>query len=126
MRHLGMRRRAAPMALGLALALALGGCTDAGRAAHVAQMNRYLGMSETDLIRARGVPNRTVESGTHRFLAYETSHVDLWPPLPAFGFGRFGDYGGLFPARVMEWHCQTTFELSGGRVVAWRERGNNC
>lgn len=117
-----MRAAAAFVAFGLLLA----GCTDAGRAQHVAQMNHYLGMSETELIRARGVPARTVQTDGHRFLAYETSQIDIWPPLPAFGFGRFGDYGGMFPPQVVQWRCETTFELADGRVVAWRERGNNC
>lgn len=113
----------------LGLTLLLGGCAAdvrAARAAHVAEMNHYIGMSEAELVQARGVPTAVAETGGARVLTYVASHIDLWEPLPAFGFGRFGDYGGMFPAQVTEWRCVTRFELSRDRVIAWTEHGNNC
>ncbi len=94
-------------------------------ARHQARLNAFIGESETDLVRQLGVPSRSFDSDGHRFLAYSTSQVDIWPGPPLIGFGRYG-YGGGFPPQVVQWRCDTTFELVDGHVVTWKQRGNNC
>jgi hypothetical protein len=115
----------APMLLAV---LALAACADpAAVARHQARLNALIGASETDLVRQIGVPSRSFDSDGHRFLAYSTSQVDIWPASPLIGFGRYGyGYGGGFPPQVVQWRCDTTFELVDEHVVTWKQRGNNC
>ena len=112
----------------VALALVLAACADpAAIARHTARMNAYVGLSETELVRQLGVPSRSVDSDGHRFLAYSTSQVDIWPSSPFMGFRHYGyGYGGGFPPQVVQWRCDTTFELVAGQVISWSQRGNNC
>jgi hypothetical protein len=106
--------------------LTLAACADpAAVARHQARLNAHIGQSETELVRQLGVPSRSYDADGHRFLAYTATHLDIWPGGPLFGFGRFG-YGGGFPPQVVQWRCDTTFELVDGHVAAWTQRGNNC
>ncbi len=90
----------------------------------------YVGQSETDLVRAFGVPTRVYEAGGHRFLAYDQGSVDILPPLypwRPYGWGGFGyGYGGDFPPQVVQRVCETTFEVAAGRVIGFTLRGNAC
>lgn len=108
------------------LALVVAACADpAAIARHQARLNAHIGQTETDLVRELGVPTRSFEADGHRFLSYVATHLDIWPGGPVYRFGRFG-YGGGFPPQIVQWRCDTTFELMGGRVIAWKQRGNNC
>jgi hypothetical protein len=104
---------------------------------HVQALNGLVGKSETDLLRAYGVPNRTFDSPGHRFLAYSRSRIDSIPGSAGFGYGGFGyggfGYGGLgyggfggFGPEIVQRDCDTTFELTGGVVRSWSLRGNDC
>jgi hypothetical protein len=84
----------------------------------------YVGRSEADVVRAMGVPSRTFDAGGHRFLAYDQSSQTITPPPYPWGFGW--GYGGGFPAQVVTWTCETTFEIGDGRVVGTSLRGNAC
>lgn len=112
-------------ALALFAVLALAACADpAVIARHQARLNAHIGQSETDLVRQLGVPSRSYDADGHRFLAYTVTHLDIWP---GFGLRQFGyGYGGGFPPQVVQWRCDTTFELVDGHVIAWKQRGNNC
>ncbi len=112
----------------------LGGCVDGG-AARRAQANALVGQSEADLVRTLGVPTRTIETDGRRFLAYEDRRLDVLPGFGGgyggFGYGGFNRFGGLgfgagVPGEIIESGCDTTYELSGGRVQAWTLRGNGC
>ena len=89
-----------------------------------------VGQSETEVVRQLGVPTRSYETGGRKFIAYDERRTDVVPPQPFIGgFGYFGyGYGtfGAFPAQLVERGCETTFEVSGGRVVSWSLRGNAC
>ncbi len=115
------------------LALALAGCvypTIAQRQAYLAQ---FIGASEADLVRALGVPTRSIDADGHRFLAYDERKVDI---LPGYGMGSYwnGFYGPFFgppiyagtPQQVLVRECETTFELNGGKVASFSLRGNAC
>lgn len=120
--------------LALAAVLALAACAYPNPQ-HVAALNALVGKSETDLIRTYGVPNRTYDSGGHRFLAYSRSRIDTIPGDPGFGWGGpywggywgggWGGFGG-FPPEYIQRQCETTFELAAGIVQTWSLRGNDC
>lgn len=103
---------------------------------HVQALNALVGKSETDLLRAYGVPNRTYDAAGHKFLAYSRSRIESFPGTPGFGYGYglgFGyagfspgfGYGGFGPD-IQQRDCDTTFELTAGRVTTWSLRGNDC
>ncbi len=118
--------------------LALAGCAYPNPA-HVASLNALVGKTETDLIRAQGVPNRTYSAGGHKFLAFSRNRIETIPGSPGFGpgFGGWGyGYGwggpywgggfGGFGPDIVQRDCETTFELDGGVVKTWSLRGNDC
>lgn len=113
-----------------AVLLALAGCGNR-IAEREALAGQYLGATEAELVRSAGVPARAVEAGGRRFLVYEERRLDVLPgpimPGP-WGFGRpyYGyGYGGMAPQAV-EWLCETTFEVVGGKVSGFSLRGNAC
>lgn len=118
-------------ALLVALAL-LAGCATNWRQDLEARLTPLLGVSEDELIRRVGVPNRTAETGDRRFLAYEHRWAD-YAAAPVWGMGTgywgagagFGwGWGGY--AVPVERSCEITFELAGGRVSGFTLRGGSC
>ena len=101
---------------------------------HVADLNALVGKSETDLVRAQGVPTRTYDVGGHKFLAYASHHIESVPGDPGFGpygyggWGYWGGWGGWggFPPEIIDRNCETTFEIANGVVLHWSFRGNAC
>lgn len=96
-----------------------------------AVLNGMIGMPEADLVRQWGVPSRTLETGGRRFLAYREERTSLVGGGPAFGAGYWGwpggwRWSGAWPASVVEWVCETTFEVVDGRIATWSLRGNAC
>ena len=125
-------RKTVPFLLGMLL---LAGCGDGG-AARRAYLDSLVGRPEQEVVRQRGVPSRTYETGGQKFLAYDDRRLDIVPdPFFVGGFGGYGRLGGPFfgyyggygyPPLVVERGCETTFEVSGGRVQSWSLRGNSC
>lgn len=119
----------------LLLAAMLAGCAPAfDRPAFLATL---VGQPEAEVIRRLGVPSRTYETDGRKFLAYSERQSDLIGGGPFFGgFGSFGSgfggsglgfgYSAAFPTQIVERDCETTFEVAGGRVLAWSLRGNAC
>ena len=118
--------------------LALGGCAIQTEQQINAEMARHIGQSETDLVREMGVPTRSYDSAGHRFLAYYKGEQEV----DNFGGGFYGTgfsgwggwgwgggfYGGAFdgPSRITTHGCDTTFEVSDGRVLGFKRHGNAC
>jgi hypothetical protein len=71
-----------------------------------AALNALIGKTEADVVRAYGVPIRSVETGGSKFVEY--------------GWGGWG-----YP-EVEQFDCNTTFELKDGVVKGWTLRGNAC
>ena len=121
--------------LAVAAALALSGCALGPNPKHVAYLNTLVGKSETDLVRAMGVPSRSFDSGGHKFLAYSRTKLESTPGDPGFGpgwgwgypgwHGGWGGWGG-FPPQIIQRDCETTFDLLNGTVQAYNLRGNDC
>ena len=117
------------------LVLSVGACSSS--VDRTAYLNQLVGQPEAVLVRQMGVPTRTFETGGHKFLAYAEQHRSEI----LGGFGGFGGYGGGFggygvgyggiglgplPAEVVQFGCETTFEVGGDRVLNWTLRGNAC
>ena len=107
----------------------LSGCVSPAemRAERDAQLGSFIGQSESDLVRALGVPSRQFEADGHRFLAYVTRRVELVPgtmPLLPYRYG-FG-YATGFGPQAIERSCETTFEIVAGKVFSFSLRGNAC
>ena len=117
----------------LAALLAVAGCAYPSPQ-HVAQMNALIGHSETDLVKAMGVPSRTYETGGQKFLAYSRVRVESTPgTIGPFwggygwggGYGGWGGWGGVSP-EIIQRDCETTFDLAHGIVQSWTFKGNDC
>lgn len=111
---------------------------------HVRMLNTLVGKSETEVVRAQGVPTRTYETGGLKFLSYDMRHIESIPGA-GFGYGGFGPYGyggfgyggfgyggvgydgfGGFGPEIIQRDCDTTFELKASVVQSWKLRGNDC
>ena len=133
-----MRKLMARNLVGLAGIALLAGCAYPNPQ-HVQALNALIGKSETDLLRSYGVPNRTYDSAGHKFLAYSRNRIESIPG-DGFGYGGFGygyggfGYGGFGPGfgyggfgpDIVQRDCDTTFELTNGKVASWSLRGNDC
>ena len=135
--------RHVPSSVAIAGLVLLAGCAYPSPQ-HVQALNALVGKSETDLVRARGVPSKTYETGGLKFLAYDMRRIDSIPGdagfYPGFGYGGFGGgfgyggfgYGGFdggfggFGPEIIQRDCSTTFELRSGLVQSWSLRGNDC
>lgn len=139
-----MRRRrsaAAAAVLPLLAPLALAACATA--AGFDARVNALVGLEESELVRAIGIPDgeyRTPDG--RRFLQYE--RLGARGPAqvePVFGLGLGYGYGGwrggafgigtglafggpayVYPPPA----CSVTFEMAGGRVAGYTRRGSGC
>ena len=116
-------RRAA--LVGLAAALALGGCADP-LAARRARLHLLVGRTLDTLIATEGVPDRTYHHAGVTYLSYLRQLVALEPPLamggPAF---VWGPYAAPPPVAVLR-SCETIFAIEGGIVRGFSLRGNDC
>ncbi|MDQ2762256.1 MAG: hypothetical protein M3Y22_01805 [Pseudomonadota bacterium] len=105
--------------------LGLLACCSNRLAARQAELSRWVGQPETELVGIMGAPTRSYDSGGMKFLTYEESRVEIVPACPYFGPGPFW-YGGGFPPTVTNLVCDTTFTVAGGIVRAFSLRGNAC
>ena len=97
-------------------------------------LSRFIGADEATLVQGLGVPNRTYTANGIKFLAYTERRTEyLPPPISPFGWGGYGygyGYGyGWYPPygpTVVQYGCETTFEVVEGRVRSFSLRGNAC
>ena len=90
-----------------------------------------VGGSETDLVRALGVPTRSFDSVGHRFLAFVDTRAAVIPGTygpPPWGYWGPGSAWalGASPPQVIESVCETTFEIVDTKVVGFSLRGSGC
>lgn len=110
--------------------LLLAGCASDAPALRATALNATIGMDEATLVRVVGVPTRAIETGGHRFLAYNDRRNGVVATYGLYGdafagFGPFGFYDDGFLVPV-ERTCETTYELDAGRVTGWTLRGRAC
>jgi hypothetical protein len=109
----------------LLLAGLLVGCANQ-LAAREAYLKQFIGQPDSAVVQAMGVPTRSYETGGVKYLAYSEHRVDIVPSLPTYGPGFYGWYGGGFPPQVVEWTCETTFQVVDGKIGSFTLRGNAC
>ena len=117
-----MRRLAA-----LACCSAMAGCVAGPSRQEV--LARFVGADETTLVQGMGVPTRSFTTGGVKFLAYDEQHTAVIPSPPGpIGWGYGYGYGWYtpFPPSVVQYGCETTFEVVQGRVRSFTLRGNAC
>ena len=111
-------------ALGCLALVLLAGCTD-GLAQREAAMSRFVGQPEAAVVRALGVPARSIETDGRRFLAY-VERSRFFRPAPIIGGWRPGLPPIYQQDELVELVCETTFEVGDGVVTQVRLRGNGC
>lgn len=101
--------------------LAVIGCSVAGCATtgpYERSLDAWKGRSDVELIKARGAPAETFDSDGHRFLVYLSSTVVPFSFMPNT-LGTHADH-------TKSMFCTTVFDVSGGVVVGWALKGNDC
>jgi hypothetical protein len=102
------------------------GCTGHGSEAHRAELSKWVGISEAELIRGLGQPDASSGDVSQKFLVY--SNVDARYVNPSAGYHY--DYGYHYslgrPPAIAEFNCKTTFVIANGRVRAFDLTGNGC
>ncbi len=99
----------------------------------VNSLNALVGKTDTDLVRALGVPTKTYATGGHQFLSFSHSRIESYPGFgPGYGFGygygwgpRWG-WGGYYGTDIVQTDCDITFELTNGIAQSWTLRGSGC
>ena len=95
-------------------------------------IDSWLGASEIDLIRSWGPPQRSYEAGGTKFIAYiDSRNVQIDGIAPSYQTSIIGNTAYTEPvggtsSLNLSFSCETTFEISNGRIVGWRYQGNNC
>lgn len=95
-------------------------------------LSSWVGSTELDLVRKWGPPHQAYEAGGRKFLVYSSSrNVYLPGTAPSYtttviGNTVYTNRVGGSPGQNIGLSCQTTFEVSGERIVSWRWQGNDC
>jgi hypothetical protein len=86
-----------------------------------------IGMPEQQLVMRWGAPIATYETGGSRYLTYRQDvsyyQYDDYPYM-------YGNFGELVPTNptghLVRRGCDTTFQVTDGKVVAFNFTGNSC
>ena len=106
----------------------LAACTRPPPMTRQEELQPLVGQSETDLVRRMGIPTRSFDVDGHRFLAYLERQVTVLPgqgPWEPFWSG-WGYHGPDIAPAIVDRVCETTFEVTAGRVQSYQLRGNAC
>ena len=112
-RHIG--RHACVLLLAMA-GISAAGCATTG--AYEQSLDAWKGRSDVDLIQARGAPAETFDSDGHKFLVYLSSTIVPFSLMP--------NTQGMHADDTKSKFCTTVFDVSGGVVVGWALKGNDC
>ncbi len=113
-----------------AILFTLAGCATTANYEKILQS--WVGDTELNLIRKWGPPRESYETGGSKFLVYSSSrNVYLSGTAPSYtttviGNTAYTNAVGGTPGQNIGLSCQTTFEISGERIVSWRWQGNAC
>ncbi len=95
-------------------------------------LNSWVGATELDLIRKWGPPQQSYEASGRKFVVYTNSrNVYIPGTAPSYtttviGNTAYTNRVGGTPGQNIGLSCQTTFEISGDKIVSWRWQGNDC
>jgi len=117
----------------LLAAMLLAACTTTEN--YEAQMNRWMGASEHDVVMAFGPPDKAYQLDRHtKLISYTKQDVAAFGGSgfstcvgSGFGYGR-GFGGGCYgpPAQVHVLSCESVFTLTDGKVTRLGHKGNDC
>jgi hypothetical protein len=114
----------------LAIVGFIGGCATSGKYETV--LDTWIGSGEVELVKAWGPPQSVYEAGGSKFLTYSTRrNMQVPGVMPSYTTTTIGNvphttYNPGFPGYDLHLSCDTSFEISQGRVVNWRWQGNDC
>ena len=114
----------------VAILLTLAGCVTTAN--YEKNLDSWVGQTELSLIRKWGPPQRSYETGGHKFLVYVSSRNEyVTGTKPAYRTTVIGNTAytkrvGRITGRNIRKNCQTTFEILGKRIVSWHGKGNDC
>lgn len=107
-----------------------------------AELNRWVGKPENDLIAEWGAPDSTFNLGrSGKIITYIKKSEEIIPPQYTFAGPDFTEtlyapftYQEDFapetisaePGFVIKNACQTSFHVRDGIISSWQWRGNNC
>ena len=95
------------------------GCTGHGSEAHRADLAKWVGISETELVRRLGRPDASSGDVSQKFLVYSNVDARYVSPSAGYHYDQDCHYGfGRAPA-IAEFNCKTTFVIENGRVRAY-------
>jgi hypothetical protein len=103
--------------------LFIAGCAGRGQGTHPVS---FSGVSEIELVRELGAPDRSYAVGDHKFLTYTRNRVQV---LKGMQSTQLLDAPPLMtgaPSRIVRKYCITTFEVAEGKVLDWKAQGNDC
>ncbi len=116
-----MKRRVIP-----SLALLVCGCTGHGSESHRAELSKFIGMSEAELVRRLGQPDESSGDVRQGFVIYDNVDARYVNASAGYHYDHDYRYGfGRAPA-IAEFNCKTTFVIENGRVRAYDLTGNGC
>lgn len=116
----------------IAVIILLAGCSSYSEEAYKRNLNTWMGSEPIELVRSWGPPKQTYEVGGHQFLVYIRDYNFTFPATePTYQTTFNGDtaytkaIGGSEGATI-NYHCETTFEVSENKIINWRFKGDNC
>lgn len=119
----------------IAAALAfLAACATEIDTKYVTAMDSYVGQSETRLIEGMGVPDKVYKLDRGTKVVTYTSKAQRYVGGPGFdmclgGFDNHFGYSacrGNYPSRIIPEYCDINFNIAGGKVTSWSQKGNSC
>ena len=116
-----------------ALVLTLSACTTTKD--YEAQLDRWIGVPERDLIMAYGPPDKQYQlDRSTKMISYVKTDTAVYNSgfSTCVGSGFGGGYNAGFcgcygpPEQAHTLTCETIFTLHNGTVARWGHKGNNC
>jgi len=107
------------------ICLLLAACAT-GPSALRARLDKLIGQPLSAVIAAEGVPDKSYQTDGVTYLAYLRRRVDFVPSVPFAGPPGFLGWYAAPPPTVIQWRCDTTFEIAGGVVRRYTLNGNAC
>ena len=90
------------------------------------QMDHSLGMSEKEIIKRLGPPDKVFEYDNQRFLTYYYGSQGYVPATAFTNYNGYGSTTNVYGGYTTYNYCNVTFTIENKTVVEWRSEGNSC
>lgn len=105
---------------------ALAGCANNELAIRQAELAKWVGRPETELLQAMGAPDRSYEAAGVTVLTFKDQQIEWQPAVPDYWAFAPSGWGRGFGPRADVTECDTTFTVGEGVVKSFSLRGNGC